>query len=90
MGQSSISNVVFSSDNNNKIQHLYSAIFTERSMALYLVSSTGTHQGTVLAPFLFTLYTSDCRSHSSKCPLIKFADDTALIGLISKDDESSR
>ena len=46
-------------------------------------------QGTVLAPFLFTLYTSDCRSHSSKCPLVKFADDTALIGLISKDDDSA-
>ena len=46
-------------------------------------------QGTVLAPFLFTLYTSDWWSHSSKCPLVKFADDTALIGLISKDDDSA-
>ena len=51
--------------------------------------STGAPQGTVLAPFLFTLYTSDCRSQSSKCPLIKFADSTALIDLISKDDDSA-
>ena len=28
-------------------------------------------------------------SQSSKCPLIKFADDTALIGLISEDDNSA-
>ena len=43
----------------------------------------------LLEPFLFTLYMSDCRSQSSKYPLIKFADDTALIGFISKDDDSA-
>ena len=52
------------------------------SISNVIFSSTGAPQGTVLAPFLFTLYTSDCRSQSSKYPLIKFADDTALIGLI--------
>ena len=41
-----------------------------------------------MAPFLFTLYTSDCRSIHSSCPLIKFADDTAMIGLITDDDDS--
>ena len=59
----------------------------QSSTSNVISSSTGAPQGTVLAPFLFTLYTSGCRSQSSKCPLIKFADDTALIGLISEDDD---
>ena len=31
-------NIIIIMNNNNKIQHLYSAIFTECSMALYVVS----------------------------------------------------
>ena len=42
-----------------------------------------------LMPFLFTVFTSDCRSSSEKCPLVKFADDTAMAGLIDRDDDSA-
>ena len=35
-------------------------------------SNTGTPQGTVLAPFQFTVYISDRTSMIEKCPLIKF------------------
>lgn len=45
-------------------------------------------QGTVLAPFLFTIYTSDFRSNDPACPIIKFADDSAMIGLIANDDDT--
>ena len=34
----SVNSFLYNKNNNNKIQHLYSAIFTECSMALYIVS----------------------------------------------------
>ncbi|XP_076602405.1 nectin-1 isoform X3 [Chaetodon auriga] len=37
-------------------------------------------QGTVLSPFLFTLYTSDFQYNSSSCHLQKFSDDSAVVG----------
>ena len=42
--------------------------------------NTGGPQGTVLAPFLFSLYTSNCRSSNESCSIVKYSDDTVLIG----------
>ncbi|KAI3353126.1 hypothetical protein L3Q82_019253, partial [Scortum barcoo] len=53
-----------------------------------LVLSTGTPQGCVLSPALFTLFTSDCSAIHSTNTIVKFADDTTIVGLISDNDET--
>ena len=45
-------------------------------------------QGTVLAPFLFATHTADCRGTDESCPVVKFADDTDLVGKISNDEHA--
>ena len=43
-----------------------------------VVSDTGAPQGTVLSPFLFTLYTTDFQYNSESCHLQRFSDDSAV------------
>ena len=39
-------------------------------------------------PFLFSLYTADCRSARDSCIVDKYADDTCLMGLIVNDNDT--
>ncbi|KAK3508089.1 hypothetical protein QTP70_013446 [Hemibagrus guttatus] len=51
--------------------------------------STGSPQGCVLSPLLCSIYTNGCTSGHQSVKLLKFADDTTLIGLISDGNESA-
>ncbi|TWW71601.1 RNA-directed DNA polymerase from mobile element jockey [Takifugu flavidus] len=53
-----------------------------------LLCSTGVPQGTVLAPFLFTLYTADFSYSTSSCHLQMFSDDSAAVDLITDGDDT--
>ena len=48
-----------------------------------IVSNTGAPQGCVLSPFLYTLYTNDCRSVDPSTQYVRFSDDTAMLALLS-------
>ena len=49
--------------------------------------STGSPQGCVLSPLLFTLMTHDCCARFSTNHIMKYADDTTVVGLIRDDNE---
>ena len=51
--------------------------------------NTGAPQGCVLSPLLYSLFTHDCVATYSSNTIIKFADDTTVIGLITDGDETA-
>ncbi len=59
--------------------------FTSNSINLNM----GAPQGCVLSPLLYSLYTHDCVPSHSSTSIVKFADDTVVLGLINNNDEAA-
>ena len=60
-----------------------------RTCSSTLITNVGAPQGCVLSPVLFTAYTDDCRAYDNATAIIKYADDTAILGLISNSDDET-
>ena len=54
-----------------------------------LILNTGAPQGYVLSPLLCSLITHDCVAMHASNSIIKFADDTTVVGLITNNNETA-
>jgi hypothetical protein len=54
-----------------------------------LILNTGAPQGCMLSPLLYSLFTQDCVTKHDSSTIIKFADDTLVVSLITDNDETA-
>ena len=59
------------------------------NISIPLILNTGVPQGCVLSPLLYSLFTHDCVAMLAANSIIKFADDTTVVGLITNNNETA-
>jgi hypothetical protein len=59
------------------------------NISTLLVLNTGAPQGCVLSPLLYSPFTHDCVAMHASNSIIKFADDTTVVGLITNNDKTA-
>ena len=57
------------------------------NISTLLILNTGAPQGCVLSPLLYFLFTHDCVAMHASNSVIKFADNTTVVGLITNNNE---
>ena len=63
----------------NFLLHRPQSVKVNDSLSKLVILNTGTPQGCVLSPFLFTLFTNNCVSGNQSVCVVKFSDDTTVI-----------
>eukprot|EP00057_Strongylocentrotus_purpuratus_P014910 XP_011669384.1 PREDICTED: uncharacterized protein LOC105440656 [Strongylocentrotus purpuratus] len=64
------------------LQNRTQQVREKNTMSESIVTNIGSPQGCVLSAILFVLYTNDCRSSSENVSVLKYADDTVIVGNI--------
>ncbi len=74
---------------NNSLCDWIQDFLTGRPQVVKITLNIGVPHGCVLSPLLYSLYTHDCVSSHSSTSIVKFADDTVVLGLINNNDETA-
>ena len=67
----------------------YQVVRVGSNTSATLILITSAPQGCMLSPLLYSQFIHDCMTKHVSNTIIKFADDTTVVGLIINDDETA-